>query len=386
MICIEENKCNLCGICVDLCESGAIHLKEGKVYIKEDLCLFCYRCINCCPLNVFEFSPMPSLKDVSYSALIISNSINSAEQLLQCAENFLEKNISEWKIILIIINSNELIDLKDSLYRVDEIYVLEVGEEFNIALDSQLILPKLIELIKKVKPYIILLPSYKELKPLAGRLAASFSSGFTTDCQTILLKKNNNWEIEKVKPAGENYTATIITPKHRPIIASLLTGFSSSCILEKNTKVGKLKKEKLKYNVKNIRSVEKVEEKIEKEAKVVVCAGMGIRDKSNLGMLEELAELLGGSLCATRPVVELGWLPKSYLVGQSGRIISPELYIGCGVSGALPHMLGIMQAKCIVAINKDKEAPIFNYAHYGVIADIQDFIPTLIKEIKNTKK
>ena len=121
------------------------------------------------------------------------------------------------------------------------------------------------------------------------------------------------------------------------------------------------------------------------DAKVIVTGGRGIGSEENLGLCKELAEVLGGAVGGTRPVIENGWLPRVQQVGQSGKIVAPELYIACGVSGATQHISGMSGSKYIIAINKDEEAPIFSIADLGIVGDVKKILPLMIEEFRKKK-
>jgi electron transfer flavoprotein alpha subunit len=121
------------------------------------------------------------------------------------------------------------------------------------------------------------------------------------------------------------------------------------------------------------------------EADVIVCSGRGIKDPSNLDLPKQLAELLDAAVGGSRPIVDLGWLPPSQQVGQSGRTVCPKLYIALGISGAIQHLAGMSSADIIVAINKDPDAPIFEIADYGIVGDIFTVLPEVIEAVKKVQ-
>jgi electron transfer flavoprotein alpha subunit len=138
-----------------------------------------------------------------------------------------------------------------------------------------------------------------------------------------------------------------------------------------------------------VRVVDRIKEEVEgvklEDAEVVVSGGRGIGGAQNFGMLRELAQVLGGSVGATRPACDEGWVPARLQVGQSGKVVSPKLYIAVALSGAMSHIAGCLGSKAIVAINKDKDANIFNVAHFGIIADYKEVLPALTAKLKELK-
>jgi len=121
------------------------------------------------------------------------------------------------------------------------------------------------------------------------------------------------------------------------------------------------------------------------QQEVLVAVGRGLQSKDNLALAEELANALGGAVCASRPVIDQGWLPLSRQVGKSGMTVKPKIYVALGISGAPEHIEGMKDSSTIIAVNSDPQAPIFNIAHYGVVGDVLDLIPVLTEEVRSRK-
>ena len=223
---------------------------------------------------------------------------------------------------------------------------------------------------------------------MAPRLATRLRTGLTADCTILDIKENT--DLVQIRPAfGGNIMAQIITPNNRPQMATVRYKVMNAP--ERNPyETGEIIQcdiapEKLDSRVDVLDIIPKEKEQFIEAADVLVVAGRGIKKPEDLGMLQELADLLGGQLACTRPMAEAGWMEAKRQVGLSGRTVRPKLIITCGVSGAVQFTAGMNNSEQIIAINKDESAPIFKTAHYGLIGDLYEINPNLINQIKAGK-
>jgi electron transfer flavoprotein alpha subunit len=239
----------------------------------------------------------------------------------------------------------------------------------------------IVEAVKNVDPEIILLPASSFGKDLGPRLAAHLDVGLATDCIKLKLE---NGKLHAIRPmyaskilAEHQLVASPQMASLRPNNFPVLQPDNSKTAAVENISVP-VSTGDLKAFVKEFVSGEGG--KIElTEANIIVSGGRGMKGPENYQMLEDLADVLGAAVGASRSAVDAGWRPHSDQVGQT---VSPNLYIACGISGAIQHLAGMSSSKCIVAINKDSEAPIFQRADYGIVGDLFEVVPKLTEEFK----
>lgn len=239
----------------------------------------------------------------------------------------------------------------------------------------------LIDIIKKENANIIFLSATSLGKDLAPRLAARLDAGLCSDCTSIVIE-NNDMIITRPVYAGK----ALIDVKLKSEIKIYTLRPNVFPLKEV---VINAQKEEYKPELTDLDFISFVKDitlskgkKDVAEADIIVTGGRGMKGPEHFHLIEELADLLGAAVGASRSVVDAGWRPHSEQVGQTGKTVSPTLYIACGVSGAIQHIAGMSSSKHIIAINKDKDAPIFQYADYGIVGDVFEVLPELIKELK----
>ena len=269
-------------------------------------------------------------------------------------------------------------------YGADKVYLAD-NSLFSFY-QSEAYSTMLANLIRQYTPEILLFSATALGRDLAPRVAAKVKTGLTADC--VELDVNEQRQLLQIVPAfGGNVMATIVCPKHKPQMATVRPGVMKSLDRDESrrgeiTKVNtSIRKEDMKIKI-----VEVVTEKPRvlpiEGADVVVAGGWGVGSAENWKLVEELAEVIGGAVGATRPAVDEQWALEDQMIGVGGKTVRPKLYIGAGISGALQHTVGIQDSKIIVAINNDPNAPIFEGADFGIIGDLRKIIPCLVDEIK----
>lgn len=241
------------------------------------------------------------------------------------------------------------------------------------------------------KPEILLYGATAIGRDLAPRVSARVHTGLTADCTGLDIQEDTG-DLMMTRPAfGGNIMATILCPEHRPQMATVRPGVmkriepveGSECSVEEFSLAENLSASR---NVEILEIVRKVSERMDiMDANVLVSGGRGMGCPDNFAMLEELAEALGGTISASRAAVDAGWQPKDRQVGQTGKTVRPNLYIACGISGAIQHLAGMEESDIIIAINKDETAPIFEVADYGVVGDVSKIVPLLAEMVRQQR-
>ncbi|MCL1836919.1 MAG: electron transfer flavoprotein subunit alpha/FixB family protein, partial [Treponema sp.] len=257
----------------------------------------------------------------------------------------------------------------------------------------------MIQTVSERKPQIVLYGATTEGRDLAPRVASSLKVGLTADCTDLQIgdhvqkDKGNNVDREykdilyQIRPAfGGNIIATIVCPEKKPQMATVREGVMRMAQPDTSRKaetvkiVANLGKDDFPSEI-----IDRImEEKTVnlKGAQIIVSGGMGVGSKDNFALIRELAQTLGAEVGASRAAVDQGFIGKEHQVGQTGTTVRPKLYIACGISGAIQHRAGMDASSRIIAINSDPEAPIFNIAHYGIVGDLNEVIPRMIKAYK----
>lgn len=247
------------------------------------------------------------------------------------------------------------------------------------------------ELANEYKPEIVFIGASYLGRDLGPRVAGRLSTGLTADCTSLDIDTENNNNLLMTRPAfGGNLMATIVCGDHRPQMATIRPGVfeklakdeTRTCVVEKvtvNLTEGDIRTKTLEV-VKLAKDIADIA-----EANFIVSGGRGVGSKENFALLEELATSLGGVVGGSRAAVENGWVDKAVQVGQTGKTVRPNVYIACGISGAIQHLAGMQESDYIIAINKDADAPIMKTADVAIAGDFMKIIPEMVAEINTLK-
>src|SRR5208282_3547179 len=399
LITINAEKCTGCRECIESCPYTSIEIKGGKAFINE-YCQFCRTCLSVCPEGaIVEIAEEGDKQKTGLSECLAAyrgvwvfaeqrdgKIASVAYELLGAGRRLADELQTDLAAILFGSTKDaagELISWgADKVYHCGD----PIFDKFNDEPYAQM----LTTLIKDHKPGIVLAGATPLGRSFIPRVAARLKTGLTADCTALEIDKKTG-HLLQIRPAfGGNIMATILCPDNRPQIATVRPR-----VMKRIEADNGRKGEVVPVDAGNLTCRTKVVETLKEasecmvnlqEAEVIVSGGRGMSNAKGFEMLEELAALLGGAVAASRAAVDEGWIPYMHQVGQTGKTVCPKVYIACGISGAVQHLAGMQSSDIIIAINKNPEAPIFNAATYGIVGDVNEVIPLLIKKLKGGKQ
>ncbi len=366
-VAVVNDKCTLCGTCVDNCEVDALSIEVGPPSLRADLAAYS---------GVFVFAEFRhgSLAPVALELLGIGRQIAEAKGVGLSAV-LLGHGLSGQAATLIAHGA-------DTVYQVDNPALLHFTDEAYANIFE--------DLIREHKPEIVLAGATAIGRSFIPKVATALGAGLTADCTDLAIGDDGN--LLQTRPAfGGNIMATIVCPDTRPQMATVRPLVMKAAPWDGN-RYGRIvevapKAARLVSRVEVLSSVLADQDKVNlTEANIVVAGGRGLDNAKGFVLIRELADLLDGAVAASRAAVDAGWINYPHQVGQTGKTVAPKVYICCGISGAIQHLVGMRSAETIIAINKDPSAPIFDVATYGIVGDLFDILPKLNENLRDRKR
>ncbi len=383
-------KCNGCEKCLPSCPFSAIKMENKKVRILDN-CNLCGACIDACPFQAIVMEKEKIRVDLSsYRGVWVFAEQRKSEimpvtyELLGVGRTLANDLGAELSVFLL--GSDMKGEAEELLnYDLDKIYLIE--DPLLNSYQTYLYTQAIVDLVNLKRPEVILMGATSLGRDLAPRVATRLQTGLTADCTGLEIDKKEKNLIQTRPALGGNIMARIISPRHRPQIATVRPKVMRRA-KPGHSKKGEIIEIKPTFSqnneaVKIISLIREEKEAVDlQEAEIIVSGGRGLGKPENFSLIRKLADLLGGAVGASRAVVDAGWIQPYHQVGQTGKTVQPKIYIACGISGAIQHQVGMRTSEVIVAINKDPEAPIFNIATYGIVEDLHKFLPILIEKLK----
>ena len=393
---VINQKCVGCDLCVKSCPYGAIRMEDKLAVIDYDACTLCGVCVEVCKFDAIVLRKthhgtdgLDAYRGVWVFAEQKKGKIQSVTyELLAAGRNLADQR--GVKLAAVLIGNNIESETTELITRgADIVYLAEAPPlaEFLDEPYSRI----LSRLIGEHKPEIVLTGATSIGRSLIPRVAAEIYTGLTADCTGLAIDDQRGLLLQTRPAFGGNIMATIICEDYRPQMATVRHKVMKEAVPDQS-RSGEIirievEPEELKSRTRFLKSVEELEYAVNiAEADIIVSGGRGMKGPENYALLKDLAKLLNGAVGASRAAVDAGWIPYSHQVGQTGKTVQPKVYIACGISGAIQHLVGMQSSETIIAVNKDPDASIFNVATYGIVGDLFEIIPVLIRKLKEKKQ
>ncbi|MBW2646452.1 MAG: electron transfer flavoprotein subunit alpha [Deltaproteobacteria bacterium] len=398
MILFDPEKCTGCGSCLDICPTDAIELIDEKAVINEDECQLCGSCEAACETGAITIESEES-EEKGESGVDLSQYRGVwiiAEQRKGCMASVVYQLLGKGRELAdaldvplaVVVIGFDMRDQVESLagYGADTVYYINHSDcaDFNDELYTDI----LVDIINKYKPEIVLSGATAIGRSLIPGVATRLETGLTADCTQLEIDPEKNLLLQTRPAYGGHIMATIVCPNHRPQMATVRPNVMKKPQVnpDAQSEIVEIPFDPSAYSIRT-KLVEHIcegegEGTLLSDADIVVAGGRALKNTENFELIRTLAGLLGGAVGASRPPIDSEWMPYRHQIGQTGKTVCPKLYIACGISGAVQHLVGMESSEVIVAINKDRSAPIFEVATYGIEGDIFEVLPALIKRLK----
>lgn len=392
---IIKDKCVGCGVCVKACPFDALEMVDRKA-VCLDSCTLCGICVDACKFDAIERPERETAATGGFDGhrgvwVFVQpdhGKIHHVSLELVGEGRRLAGLLGTTLSCMVLGDSPDGYIDELRHYDIDSVYAIDhpVLKEYR----TQPFVQSAAALIREHKPEIFLIGATSTGRDFAGGLATELKTGLTADCTGLDIEVETRSLLQTRPAFGGNIMATIKSSNHRPQMATVrpkvfpMPSQGEARDIEIARMTVDLSEDDQKTKILEWIPIE--ESVALADADIIVSGGRGMGKPENLKILEDLAELLGGAVGASRAAVDAGWIGYSHQVGQTGRTVRPRIYIACGISGAVQHLAGMKTSDVIIAVNRDKDAPVFNVATYGFVGDALDIVPKVIAELKKRLK
>ena len=366
-VAVVNEKCTLCGSCVDSCEAGALSIEATAKTAQADLAEWS-------GIMIYAEYRHGKVAPVSFELLGIGRQL-ADQQKVPLSAVLLGSNMDGAAEDLVSYGA-------DLVYRVDDPALEFFTDEIygNILED----------VIREHKPEIVLAGATAIGRSFIPLVATALATGLTADCTQLAIRPEDGVLLQTRPAFGGNIMATIECPYTRPQMATVRPRVMKTTTLDPDRRGDIIdyrpQAERLQSRVRVLRNVLEEQDQVNiTEGDIIVAGGRGLDNEKGFELIRQLADAVGGAVGASRAAVDSAWIQYPHQVGQTGKTVNPKLYIACGISGAIQHVVGMQSSETIVAINKDPHAPIFDVATYGIVGDLFEVVPKLIEKIKEKK-
>ena len=396
MLIVDSEKCIGCGVCEEECAFGAITVEDGCAVV-NDSCTLCGSCVDTCEpealhieggekkvqVNLDEWSGIwvfaeyrqDTIAAVSFELLGIGRQLADQRGVPLSAVIF-GQNLDT--------ATSELISYgADKVYAVDHPQLEQYRED---------IYGRVLEmLVREHKPEVVLAGATAIGRSFIPQVANILDAGLTADCTQLEIRESDGMLLQTRPAFGGNIMATIECPHSRPQMSTVRPKVMAP-LEPDSSRQGEVVNvafddSLLSSEVEVLETILSEQDNVNiQEMDILVAGGRGLDNEKGFDLIRELAEELGGTVAASRAAVDSGWIPYPHQVGQTGKTVCPKLYIACGISGAIQHAVGMQSSETIVAINRDENAPIFDFATYSLVGDLFEIVPLLTEKIKESRK